>query len=216
MTGSSNSKPEARTCSRRQFLAGTAGATALTTTSGFPATATADMSDTANSIRQLSADGKPPYGHARISSEGYRALAEAERFQQQNGNPLQFSKKVDAVKDLGLDPNGNEPIDPVLNSKIESGMLVVMPPGTYRAKNEIRPGVEGKYGIVGKGYQKSKQPPKPGKNSVVIKVESDGPITLFNIGPLDGGFFGNFVIDQRAPRSHGGVKIRSSGNVRVR
>jgi hypothetical protein len=198
---------------RRQFVAGTAGA-AVTAAGGFSTAATA--ADTTDSSHQLPADGEPPYGRARISTDGYRELAEVERKQKQKGNTIKFSKKVEAIKDLGLDPSGNKPIEPILNSKIESGMLVVMPPGTYTATGEIRPGVEGKYGIVGKGYQKSKQPPKPGKNSVVIKVESSDPIKLFNIGPVKEGLFGNFVIDQRKPRPHGGVCVRSSGNVRVR
>jgi hypothetical protein len=207
---------------RRQFVAGTAGAAATAAAGGFSTTATAETdepvetADTAESPHQLPADGKPPYGRARISTEGYRELAEAERAQQQKGNTLQFSKRVDAVKDLGLDPTGSQPIEDTLNSKMESGMLVVLPPGTYRATDEIRPGVEGKCGIVGAGYKKSKQPPKPGNNSVVINVESDGPITLFNIGPVSAGLFGNVVIDQRKPRPHGGVTVRSSGNVRVR
>jgi hypothetical protein len=216
-SGDEATSEELPAVTRRQFVA---GAAALTAAGGFSTAATAadtaETVDAPDTTHQLPADGEPPYGAARISTDGYRELAEAERAQQQKGNTLQFSKKVNAVKDLGLDPNGNEPIEPVLNSKIESGMLVVMPPGTYQATGEVRPGVEGKYGIVGKGYQKSKQPPKPGKNSVVIKVESDGPIKLFNIGPVSEGLFGNFVIDQRKPRPHGGVCARSSGNVRVR
>lgn len=202
--------------SRRQFLGSVAPA--ALTAGGYATPATADPDE---SIRQPPAgdklaDGEPPYGPSHISLDGIHELANLQYQQKKKGNALSFDKKVNAVKDLGLDPNGNEPIEPVLNSKIESGMLVVMPYGDYKATGEIRPGIDGKFGIVGKGYQKSKKPPKPGKNSVVIKVKTSEPINLFNIGPLDAGLFGNFVIDQRNPRPHGAVQVRSAGNVRVR
>jgi hypothetical protein len=213
-SGDEDASPNPPSLTRRQFVAGTAGVAAATAAGGFATTATA--TNTADSTQYLPSDGEPPYGAARISTGGYRKLVEVERQQKQKGNTITFDKRVNAVTDLGLDPTGGKPIEPVLNSKIESGMLVVMPPGNYTATGEIRPGVDGKFGIVGKGYAKANQPPKPGKNSVVINVETSDPIRLFNIGPLPEGLFGNVVIDQRAARSHGAVAVRSSGNVRVR
>ncbi|MGN8216159.1 hypothetical protein [Halococcus salifodinae] len=191
---------------RRQFLAGAAGAAAVTaapTALSSPATA-------------VSMGEKSPtaYGEAQISLDGYQELAYSERMQQQKGNDFQFSKKVDAVKDLGCDPNGGTPVQDTLNSKIEDGMLVVFPGGTYAATGEINPGAD-RYGIVGEGYQNSKKPPKLGENSVVFTVETNQPIKLFNFGAAEA-LVGNFVIDQRKRAAHGGVTARSSGNVRVR
>jgi hypothetical protein len=116
-SGDGDGSPNPPSLTRRQFVAGTAGAAAVTAAGGFSLPATA--ADTTDSPHQLPVDDEPPYGHARISTEGYRELAEVERKQKQKGNTIKFSKKVDAVKDLGLDPSGNEPIEPILNSKIE-------------------------------------------------------------------------------------------------
>ncbi|RDZ92102.1 hypothetical protein DEQ92_22635, partial [Haloferax sp. Atlit-6N] len=44
---------------------------------------------------------------------------------------IQFSTVVDAVDDLGLDPNGNDPIDSTLEDALASGdTLVEFPAGT--------------------------------------------------------------------------------------
>jgi hypothetical protein len=191
-------------CSRRQYLAGACGVASAIA-------APALLSDPASAA---SPRARAKYGRARISRDGYRRLAGYERAQQQQGNGLQFSKKVDAVKDLGCDPNGGAPVQDTLNSKIEDGMLVVFPPGTYAATGEINPSAS-QFGIVGAGYQQASRPPKLGKGAVVFKIKADSPFKLFNAGPVEQGLIGNFVIDQRNGPM-GGVTVRSSGNVRVR
>mgnify|MGYP000592530811 CR=1 FL=1 len=42
-----------------------------------------------------------------------------------------FDRVVNAVDDLGMDPNGNTPIDGALDGAIESGTLIQFPPGEY-------------------------------------------------------------------------------------
>jgi hypothetical protein len=191
---------------RRQFLIG-AGATAAM---GAAPLAASDP------VHALDRDDAPADIHsgAQISLDGYHELASSERVQQQKGNNFQFSKKVDAVKDLGCDPNGGKPVQDTLNSKIEDGMLVVFPAGTYAATGRINPGAD-RFGIVGEGYQQATKPPKPGGKSVVFKMKAGSPIKLFNIGAKEA-LIGNFVIDQRKDGEMGGVTARSSGNVRIR
>ena len=50
---------------------------------------------------------------------------------------IQFDRVVNAVNDLGMDPNGNDPIDSALISAYESGTLVEFPEGTYRVESEL-------------------------------------------------------------------------------
>lgn len=191
-------------CSRRQYLAGACGV----------AGAVAAPSLFSEPTSAASLRGGTEYGRARISPDGRHRLAGYERVQQQQGNALQFDQRVDAVDDLGCDPNGGTPVQDTLNSNIEDGMLVVFPPGDYAASGEINPSAN-QFGIVGEGYQKASRPPKLGKSAVTFKVQTNQPIKLFNLGPVEQGLFGNFVIDQRNG-AMAGVTVRSSGNVRVR
>lgn len=156
------------------------------------------------------------YGEAQMGREGYHLLAKEERAQQQQGNSISYNKRVDAVKGIGCDPNGNEPIQDKISSAAEDGTKIVFPPGTYLVTGEVNIGVGGTFGLVGQGFSSATQPPKPDGNSVVFKIDTDQPIDFLNVNALEQGQFGNFVIDQRDPLSHGGVLVRSGGNVRVR
>jgi hypothetical protein len=49
---------------------------------------------------------------------------------------IEFDTVLDAVDDLGMDPNGEKPIDDALASAIDDGTLVVFPPGRYLATEE--------------------------------------------------------------------------------
>lgn len=197
------------TVSRRQFLAGVGGAVAMA-----PAAGALDVSALPDSERH-SARGAT-YGEAQIGTEGYRVLAEAERAQQQQGNTISFNQQVNAVDQIGCDPNGNEPIQDKVSSAAENGMKITFPPGEYLVTDELSINVDGTFGLVGQGFSSANQPPKPGGSSVVFKIDPDQPINFLNVSTLQQGHFGNFVIDQRDPLSHGGVLVRSSGNVRVR
>lgn len=195
--------------SRRQFLSGVGGAVALA-----PAAGALDASALPDSERKSSRGAT--YGEAQLDTEGYRALAEAERAQQQQGNAISFSRQVNAVEQIGCDPNGNEPIQDKVSSAAEDGVRINFPPGEYLVTDEVSINVGGTFGLVGQGFSNATQPPKPGGNSVIFKIDTDQPINFLNVSSLQQGQFGNFVIDQRDPLSHGGVLIRSSGNVRVR
>lgn len=206
MVADSDAPPD---CSRRQYLAGVCGAVGAVA-------APAALSEPADaSTRHVGSNNgmRESFGSARISPDGYRALAASERVQQQQGNELQFDQRVNAVDDLGCDPNGGTPVQDTLNSKIEDGMLVVFPQGTYAASGEINPGAD-QFGIVGEGYQQASQPPNPGGQSVVFQVEASNPFKLFNLSASQA-LIANFVIDQRNG-AMAGVTARSSGNVRVR
>lgn len=211
-TGSSSatqSETDSPKISRRGFLAGVGGAVALAPVAG----ASTQLNAPESTHRYQRG---ATYGEAQIGRDGVRILAEHERAQQQKGNSISFSKRVDAVKDLGCDPKGNEPIQDKVASAAGDGVLIVFPPGIYLVTDNLNIGVEGTFGLVGKGFQNSTKPPKPGKNSVEFKIQADGPMDFLNVDTLDSGQFGNFVIDQRDPLTHGGVLVRSSGNVRVR
>ena len=195
--------------SRRQFLAGVGGAVAMA-----PAAGALEASALPDPQRDYSRGAT--YGEAQIGREGYQLLGREERAQQQQGNSISFNKRVNAVKEIGCDPNGNEPIQDKVSSAAEDGTKIVFPPGNYLVTDEVNIGVGGTFALVGKGFSNATQPPKPGGNSVVFKIQTEQPINFLNVNALQQGQFGNFVIDQREPLSHGGVQIRSRGNVRVR
>jgi hypothetical protein len=195
--------------SRRQFLAGIGGAAAVAPVAG-------ELGQSRPPDPSGGSQRGATYGEAQIGPGGYRILAEHERAQQQRGNEITYSNRVNAVEDLGCDPNGNEPIQDKISSAAEDGMKIVFPPGTYLATDGVNIGVSGTFGFVGEGFQSATKPPKPDKESVVFKIQAGGALNFLNVDGLQGGEFGNFVIDQRDPLTHGGVQVRSKGNVRVR
>ncbi|WP_147435591.1 right-handed parallel beta-helix repeat-containing protein [Halobellus sp. Atlit-38R] len=69
---------------------------------------------------------------------------------------IQFSTVVDAVDDLGLDPNGNDPIDSTLEDALASGdTLVEFPAGTYYFDGQLDFGSPDNWGIRGLGSSPS-------------------------------------------------------------
>ena len=117
--------------SRRGFLCacGAAGAAAA----GVPI-ASGVQKQEAESDALSSPD--PPLG--RISSEGRQAIADVDRrFQQQR--PA-MGKTVDAVKDIGLDPSGNTPINGKLGEALTglSNARITFPSdGTFLLTEQI-------------------------------------------------------------------------------
>ena len=67
---------------------------------------------------------------AVFASSGLGAAA-AER------HGIQFDRVVNAVDDLGMDPDGNDPVDDALTDAYESGTLIEFPEGTYRVESEL-------------------------------------------------------------------------------
>jgi hypothetical protein len=157
-----------------------------------------------------------------ISREGHRLLAEAEYKIQQNEYQVQqqgliptFSKKVDAVKDLGLDPTGGEPVQDKIANAAEPGMLIVCPKGsTFSWTGTAVIECDGPFGIVGEGWKNSKHPPGPNdKDAVTIKIENDGP-TVIEFG-TPAGLFANFAVDQRGPKQMVGMHFRTDSSILV-
>ncbi|MFC6838449.1 hypothetical protein [Halomarina ordinaria] len=68
---------------------------------------------------------------------------------------ISFDRVVNAVEDLGMDPNGNEPIDDALYGAMEDGTLIEFPAGEYVFRDySIQQGVS-RFGIRGLGDDKS-------------------------------------------------------------
>ncbi|MFC7156570.1 right-handed parallel beta-helix repeat-containing protein [Halomarina halobia] len=70
---------------------------------------------------------------ASLSLLGVAGTASAEGAKRHG---ITFDRVVNAVDDLGMDPNGNRPIDDALENAAESGTLIEFPPGEYRATRE--------------------------------------------------------------------------------
>jgi hypothetical protein len=170
------------------------------------------------------------------SRAAHRAFAEKEyeRYQQMRGQPAQqsspsggnssgngsgpgkptapnFSRTVDAVKEFGVDPKGNRPINEDIDS-IPEDTLVVFPPGKYLMSGMVQVDAT-KCGLVGAGY-KSNSPPKSGKKATTFAVES-GTRAGFEFR-MKTGLVGNFVLDQTASKATMGLKAGSSGFVQYR
>ncbi|MFD1686145.1 hypothetical protein [Halobellus litoreus] len=65
---------------------------------------------------------------------------------------IQFDRVLDAVEDLGMDPNGDDPIDSALSSAYETGTLIEFPEGTYRIDDEAPiSGSKSRFGMRGLG-----------------------------------------------------------------
>ncbi|WP_049947980.1 hypothetical protein [Candidatus Halobonum tyrrellensis] len=64
---------------------------------------------------------------------------------------IEFDRTVNVVEELGLDPNGNEPIQKKLNSNKQSGTLYVFPEGEYLVTDRILMLFLDTVGFLGKG-----------------------------------------------------------------
>ena len=67
-------------------------------------------------------------------------------------NGINFDNVINAVEDLGADPEGNEPIDNLISSAVQEGTLIQFPPGTYRVRDEYIIDEEvSRFGLEGTG-----------------------------------------------------------------
>jgi hypothetical protein len=134
--------------SRRQFLVGCgavgAAATGVPTVRG----ASEHQADTRPSSASLQALG----AGGRISPEGQRAVADVDRrFQQQR--PA-IEQTVDAVKDIGLDPSGETPINGKLGEALSglSNARVTFPSdGAFQLTEQVTVRPNGPIEIAGNG-----------------------------------------------------------------
>ncbi|WP_323192746.1 hypothetical protein [Halostella sp. PRR32] len=69
---------------------------------------------------------------------------------------IEFDRVVDAVDDLGLDPNGNGNVEGTLANKVQSGTLVRFPEGTYQFGGAYD--MPDRVGFVGEGDVKFRPP----------------------------------------------------------
>jgi hypothetical protein len=195
------------TCSRRAFLAGTAtataGAMASTPVTALQPEETINPSEESGRFDQV----------GEISREGYRLLAEAEQRAGRKKLVPSFSKKVDAVEDLGLDPTGNEPVQDKIANAAEPGMLIVCPKGsTFSWTDTAVVECDGPFGIVGEGWKNSKHPPGPDdKDAVIFDVAAGKPVVIEFGTPA--GLFANFAIDQRGSKEMAGIHFRTDSSI---
>ncbi|RYJ19625.1 hypothetical protein ELS19_00605 [Halogeometricum borinquense] len=96
-----------------------------------------------------------------------------------------FDRVVNAVDDLGMDPNGNDRIDSKLEDALSPGTLIEFPAGTYKiASKQV---LEDRTGIVGIADDRSKVRfvPPQGKG-----------MRWINFGNVAGAVLKNFTIDR--------------------
>jgi hypothetical protein len=100
---------------------------------------------------------------------------------------IEFSRVVNAVDDLGMDPNGNEPIDDALQGTIdEEGVLVEFPPGEYYVREEHSEGSLSNWGIRGLGEEPT---------DVRFVTDQGESLTVVKTGGGSGLLFENFAFD---------------------
>lgn len=68
---------------------------------------------------------------------------------------IEFERVVNAVEDLGWDPNGERPIDRSIDTDITQGTLVEVPPGTYLVNQNHYIDATSNWGIVGTGESRA-------------------------------------------------------------
>ena len=123
---------------------------------------------------------------------------------------ISFDRVVDAVEDLGWDPNGNDPID----IPTENGLLIEVPPGEYvfEGTGENRGPVEGdlyNWGLRGTGDHWT---------DVVFRTSNGKSTRFMNCGwDSDGVLLENVTFDHTDSRTGGdiGHTIRGRDNIEV-
>lgn len=114
---------------------------------------------------------------------------------------IEFDQVVNAVDDLGMDPDGDEPIDDALEGAMEDGTLVEFPPGDYRFRRRFVEHDLVRWGLRGLGQD---------KRDVRFFETGDRPdeeVQFAVIGNLDTArdiLFENVTFDQGTPEEGGG------------
>jgi hypothetical protein len=99
---------------------------------------------------------------------------------------VSFDRVVNAVSDLGMDPNGNDRIDDELSNALRPGTLIEFPAGTYKITSKQV--LEDRTGIVGVA----------GDRSEVRFVPPQGTgMRWLNFGNAAGVVLKNFTLDRR-------------------
>ena len=136
------------------------------------------------------------------------AVAFSGRSTAETRDGVSFDRVVDAVDDLGMDPNGNEAIDGKLDDAWGSGTLIEFPPGEYLVTEEHGYYNDNNVGLVG----------KTGDRSDVEFVFPTGYEDRFlNVRFGSDWLFGHFTIQQSDDWETGvGCSFASEGDAMIR
>jgi hypothetical protein len=151
--------------------------------------------------------------------DAYRSLAETERrfgdVLAQNGDNGQgrpkpkFQRTVNAVDDLGADPNGNEPANNAIEQGAEEGTLIILPKGSeFLLDGDLNLSVDGTFGMVGEGFEKASKP--PGKGGARF-VAAPGTQVRIITGEVTSGLLANFIMDQSASDAGIALLLQATG-----
>ncbi|QSG07726.1 PKD domain-containing protein [Halapricum desulfuricans] len=90
---------------------------------------------------------------------------------------------VDAVDDLGMDPNGNEPIDAAFNDAIKTGTLIEFPPGEYLMETDHSDAGVSRFGVRGLGDHRNDVQflPEAGSGIAFLHGGGPGPYMIENV-----------------------------------
>jgi hypothetical protein len=121
---------------------------------------------------------------------------------------IEFSRVVDAVEDLGMDPSGNEPIDDALQATIEEeGVLVEFPPGEYYVREEHSEGSLSNWGMRGLGDDPT---------DVRLVTDQGNSLRVLNVGGGSGLLFENVAFDYGDDwEGSMGINLKVSDDLRV-
>jgi hypothetical protein len=182
---------------RREFLGAVGAATAggLMTT---PAQAeTPEKPPEAPTMNSIHNHPKvvTPEGKERLSSLGREKIEDINRrYPQQRQHS--YGRKINAVKDLGLDPSGKEPIDGKLTSANLDNARVFFPKGNYRVTGDMTFRTDAPCALVGPkatlkmdtGARGHLRPIIPGGliKGLSLDLSADG--ALFGLQPMTDGY----------------------------
>ncbi|UPM42902.1 hypothetical protein [Halocatena salina] len=121
--------------------------------------------------------------------------AQAGRASAKTRHGITFNNVVDAVKDLGCDPNGNGDVTSKVESALDGQTLVEFPEGTYHWGGSITADTD-RIGIRG-------------KNDNVTFTFPSGYNEFFINTTCDKALFENFDVDVRADQTATGIRINS-------
>jgi hypothetical protein len=124
----------------------------------------------------------PRSSHAAGALDGRPSTRTAQR-SNDVGAEVDFDETVDAVGDLGMDPNGSEPIDDALDETAGRSVLVEFPPGDYLFTRSHALEDVTRWGVRGLGSSPTdvRFVPPRGEGYYMFNVESGRDILVENV-----------------------------------
>ena len=107
------------------------------------------------------------------------------------------ARRVWAVRDLGCDPTGGEPIDAKVRNAATPGTTVRFEPGTYRIRRQINLGSRSNVALTGQGPSATRFKVDSGVTGIVINAAGGSDVRLTG-----------FTIDQTANNCSANVRLR--------